>query len=106
MKNFIQKGEVITIQATADTISGEVVLVGTIIGIAVKSVLTGGELPLAIEGVVELPKATGAITLGAKLYWDDTAKDVTTTVAANALAGYAISAQATGDPTVLVKLIF
>ncbi len=59
---------------------------------------------LALEGVYTLPKATGAITLGAKLYWDNTAKNITTTASGNTFCGYAFSAQASGDATVAVKL--
>lgn len=59
---------------------------------------------VALEGVYTLPKATGAITLGAKLYWDNTAKNVTTTASGNTFCGYAWTAQASGDTTVQVKL--
>lgn len=59
---------------------------------------------VALEGVFTLPKATGAITLGAKVYWDNTAKNITTTSASNTFCGYAWAAQASGDTTVQVKL--
>ncbi len=47
---------------------------------------------------VEVDKATGQAWLGgAKIYWDDTAKDFTTTVGSNTLAGRAVQPAATGD---------
>lgn len=59
---------------------------------------------LALEGVFSLPKATGAVTVGAKVYWDNVAKNVTTTVGSNTFIGYAWQAQASGDTTVQVRL--
>ena len=44
------------------------------------------------------------ITQGAKLYWDNTNKNLTTTLTANTLIGAAVSAAAIGDSTVIVRL--
>lgn len=43
------------------------------------------------------PKAAGAIALGAAVYWDATAGNVTTTATNNTLLGHAIQAMAAGD---------
>jgi predicted RecA/RadA family phage recombinase len=55
---------------------------------------------LAVDPDLEVPKATGA-AWGAmdKIYWDDTAKNFTTTSTNNTYAGYAKRAAASGDDT-------
>lgn len=50
--------------------------------------------------IADADKATGeAWTMGAKLYWDDTAKKFTTTATANTLCGYAAAPAASADTT-------
>jgi predicted RecA/RadA family phage recombinase len=47
---------------------------------------------------MDIAKTTGeAWTHGQKLYWDNTAKKLTTTAAGNTLVGAAAQAQAAGD---------
>ena len=58
----------------------------------------------AISGVFSVPKASGAITQGALLYWDDTAENLTTTASGNTLVGVAAAAAASGDATVPLLL--
>src|SRR5262245_30009453 len=48
-------------------------------------------------GVCTLAKATGAITAGARVHSDNTAKNVTTTASGNWLIGAATAAAASGD---------
>lgn len=45
------------------------------------------------------PKAAGAIGVGAAVYWDATAGNVTTTSASNTAIGFAIEAMESGDTT-------
>ena len=103
-KNFIQPGNTLTLTAPSDVSSGDGVLVGTIFGIAAGAAVSGAEFEAMTEGVFEMTKATGAITQGAKVYWDNTNKNVTTTATANTLIGAATVAAASGDATVPVRL--
>ena len=103
-KNFIQPGNTLTLTAPSDVSSGDGVLVGTIFGVAAGAAVSGAELEAVVEGVFEMTKATGAITQGAKVYWDNTNKNVTTTATANTLIGAATVAAASGDATVPVRL--
>ncbi len=64
----------------------------------------GDEVVIDLKGVYRLPKASGAVTEGQVLYWDDTAKNITTTASTNKVAGWAAAPQASGDATVDVKL--
>jgi predicted RecA/RadA family phage recombinase len=85
--------------------SGDGVLVGSIFGVAAVDALTGADLDLVTLGVFELPKVSAqAITVGAKVYWDNAAKLVTTTATSNTLIGAAVTAAANPSGTVNVRL--
>ncbi len=105
MKNFVQSGNVVTLPApTGGVLSGGGMLVGSLFGVAAYDAAQGAEVECALTGIFDLPKATGAITVGAKVYWDNTAKNVTTTASGNSLIGVAAAAAASGDTTVRVRL--
>ena len=105
MKNYVQPGNTLTLVAPAGgTTSGAGLLVGAIFGIASSTVDASAEVAVDVVGVFELPKAVGAVTQGAKVYWDNTAKNVTTTVGTNTLIGACTVAAANGDTTIQVRL--
>ncbi|MBF0182691.1 MAG: DUF2190 family protein [Magnetococcales bacterium] len=104
MKNWIQPGDTVTVVAPVAVNSGEGLLVGTLFGIAISTAAINTNMEMITTGVVDLPKANLAITQGAKVFWDNTAKNVTTTVGTNTLIGCAIVAAAIGDVTVRVRL--
>ena len=105
MKNFVQKGENLTVPAPADVISGQGVLVGSIFGIAAETVLSGADVDLVTVGVFEMPKVSAlAIAIGDKVYWDSAAKLVNKTASGNTYIGVATSAAANPSATVNVRL--
>ena len=105
MKNYVQKGENITVTAAAKTTSGEGVLIGKLFGVAAGDAEIGETLDIVTVGVFEMPKvSTDAITLGAFVYWDDSAKLVTTTAASNTKIGHAVTAAANPSGFVNVRL--
>lgn len=59
---------------------------------------------VALEGVFTLPKATGALTQGQKLYWDNTEGELTGTGTGNTFIGFADVAAASDDATADVRL--
>ena len=59
MKNFVKEADVIDFVAAADQDSGDVVAVGSIIGVCVTDVLTGETGPLRIAGEFLLPTEAG-----------------------------------------------
>ena len=103
-QNHVCKGEVMQVLLAAAITSGKGIKVGTVIGVALNTGEIGDTVEVMINGVFTLPKAAGAMTQGALLYWDDTAKNITTTAASNAIAGIAYDAALTGDTVVNVKL--
>lgn len=104
MKNSIQDGEVLALAAPYAVASGGGALIGAIFGVAVTTLANGETGNFQLEGVYTLPKATGAATLGAKAYWDNTNKNVTATSTSNTLIGVFVAAYASGDTSALVRL--
>lgn len=109
MKNFIQSDRQITIPAPADVTSGDGVLVGSLFGVAVHDAVAGADVEITLRGVYRMTKATGAAwTIGARLYWDNTAQTVTGTAGTNKLIGVALEAAASAatSGTVLLTGVF
>lgn len=102
--NYVQDGEALTLTAPYAVTSGAGVLVGSIFGIAQETTAIGLDVVVLTEGVFDIAKATGAITQGAKVYWDNAAKNITLTSAGNTLVGAATVAALSGDATVRVRL--
>lgn len=104
-QNHICRGDVMQVVLAAAITSGAGIKVGTVIGVALNTGGIGDQVEVMINGVFAITKATGAISQGALVYWDDTAKNITTTSSGNTLAGFAYDAALSGDATVNVKLL-
>ena len=105
MKNYIQPGNTVTLTAPYARNSGEGALVGATFGVAAGDVANGVDGEFALVGVFSLAKVSAqAWTQGAKVYWDNTAKNVTTTATSNTLIGVAVAAAANPSDTGLVRL--
>lgn len=104
MKTFVQPGRVLTLAAPYSVDSGDGLLVGAIFGVAQHDAASGAEVAALVEGVVDLPKAAGEIVQGAAVYWDDSAKVVTTTSEGNTRIGAATETAASGADSVRVRL--
>lgn len=104
-KTFKQPGEVMDYAAAAATASGDVVVVGTRVGVALTAIAAGSTGSLAVTGVHTLAKlSTDVVAQGALLYWDATNKRLTTTASGNTLAGYAFNAAAAASTVADIKL--
>jgi predicted RecA/RadA family phage recombinase len=105
MTNYIQDGDTITVAAPATVLSGAGVLLGSIFGVASGDATSGASVEIMVEGVFDLAKDTSTFaTYGLLVYWDDSAKKVTTTVGSNKMIGVTAGTAATGDATVRVRL--
>ena len=93
MKNFQQPGETISVLAPRDVTSGAGVLVGTLFGVAATDALTGAAVEITRRGVFTgVPKTSAqAWTVGAKIYWNNTAFVFTTASSGNTLVGAAMA---------------
>ena len=96
--NFIEKGEVLNYTATSkDIASGELIIIGTIAGVAKTDIAIGTMGAVHITGVYSLPKAADSITQGAKVYWSSVNNQITTTKTDNVLIGVATNNTISGD---------
>jgi predicted RecA/RadA family phage recombinase len=104
--NHVQKGDVIdyTNGGSAAISSGDAVIIGTLVGVALVDIAVGDAGAVAVTEVWTLPKnASEAITQGAKVYLNSSG-DITATSTDNTFAGVAFAAAAGADAGVDVLL--
>lgn len=105
MKNHIQDGKTISFTPTAAVASGEAVLLGMLLVVAICAIAANTAGEGVTEGVFELPKnSPDVVAQGVDLYWDDTEKELTTTATDNTKVGKAWAAAGNGTATVAVKI--
>lgn len=108
MKNFLQEGDTLDLIAPGGgVVSGNPVLIGSILAVPSADAAAGDVFAGVVEGVFKLAKSTAggtAITAGAKVWWDNSAKVVTKTPGANKLAGICVEACADGDATAKIAI--
>lgn len=105
MKNYVQPGDTLELTAPYQRNSGEGALIGTLFGVATVTVANGAKANFATKGVFDITKLTAdVVTEGAKMYWDNTNRRLTTTSAGNTLVGVATQAQSGTDTTCRTRL--
>lgn len=105
MRNYIQKGENLTLPAPYNVASGDGALIGSIFGIAAEDALSGADVDLVTVGVFAIKKTSAlAISVGDIVYWHDDTKLVNKTSASGVRVGVAVQAAANPSPTVAVRL--
>jgi predicted RecA/RadA family phage recombinase len=103
MKNFIQPGDSLTVSAPYAVTSGQGVLFGALFGIAAYDAASSATVEIQTEGVFDITKEPSlAITAGARVYWDNTNRRITTTATGNYQVGIATLAALAADATVRV----
>ncbi|ADV63007.1 protein of unknown function UCP030771 [Isosphaera pallida ATCC 43644] len=104
---FVHEGASIDYTPAADVAAGDVVVQGDLVGVAKLDIKAGKFGALAVEGVFDFAKATGAgtaIAVGALVYWNDAANQATTSAAGNKLVGKSVRAAGDNDTTVRVRM--
>ena len=105
MKNYVQPGNTLTVPSPAAVASGDVVVIGALIGIAAGDAASGADLDLVTEGVFELAKVNAlAVAVGDLIYYDAATSLVNKTASGNTLLGIAVTAAANPSASVNVKL--
>lgn len=85
--------------------SGQGIVVGSLFGVVAKTAAEGESVEIATTGVFELPKAsTSVIAQGARVAWDDTAKQTVLPGAGMYPIGIAVLAAGNGTTIVRVRL--
>lgn len=105
MINFIQPGDILDLAAPYAVAAGDGLLVGSIFAVATSAAANGAAVRAITEGVFALTTlSTDTGSVGAKMYWDNTNKRLTTTSAGNTLIGALTVAKASGETTSTVRL--
>jgi len=106
MKTFAQPGETIPLTApSGGVVAGTAYKIGSLVVVATVTVAQTLMFSALVRGVVSHAKVSAqAWTEGVKIYWDDSAKNFTTTSASNTLVGVAAAAAANPSATGYVRL--
>jgi predicted RecA/RadA family phage recombinase len=104
---FVQEGFTVDYTPVADVVAGDIVDLGTSVGIALHDIPANTKGALARHGVFDVAKFTGeAIALWAIVYYDAGTNTATGTIAyQEAIMGKCVLAAAAGDATVRVELV-
>ena len=111
---FIQSGKAIDYTPGADVAAGAVVVVGAHVGITKVPVPANTLGALALTGLFDVVKVTGAINDGAAVFWDEDGNPLggtagtgcaTTTSGGNTFMGFAVGAALETAETVRIDLI-
>jgi len=106
MATFVHDGNTIDYTPATDVAAGDVVVQGELIGVAKVPIPADKLGALAVTGVFDFRKATGAgeaIGVGANAYWDETNQQATTTATGNKLIGRTVAAAGDDDETIRVR---
>ena len=107
MATFIHDGNSIDYTPGSAVTAGAVVVQGELVGVAKVDIPASTLGALAVTGVFDFPKATGAgtaIAAGANCYWNAGAQQATTTATGNKLIGKSVRAAADADATVRIRM--
>lgn len=104
MADYVQDDDMIDYTPSAAVAAGAVVPLADLICVAPRPIAANALGTVAVEGVWSMPKAAGAISQGAIVYWDAAAGNVTTTAGSLKRAGKAAKAALSGDATVQVLI--
>jgi len=102
---FRKESGKVDITATADIAAGDVIQLGSRVGIALSDAKGGELIAVRTNGQFEVAKDTAAIGANAAVYWDTTAKAATATSGTGTIPlGTSTAPALAGDGTVLVDI--
>ncbi len=102
---YIQEGEILDYTPGAAVANGQVVVVGTMVGVALMAIAANVTGSVGVQGVYELAKlSTDVVAFGANLYWDTANSRLTVTASGNTFAGRAAAPAAAGTTVARVLL--
>lgn len=107
MRNYIQPGDslAVAVPYAGGVTAGQGVLVGALFGVAATDGAQNATVEAQTEGVFDLTKEPAlAITAGARVFWDNANRRITTTATGNFAVGISTAAALAADATVRVWL--
>jgi predicted RecA/RadA family phage recombinase len=107
MRNYVQPGDslAVAVPYSGGVTAGQGVLVGALFGIASVDGAQNAVIEVATKGVFDIAKEPSlAISAGARVFWDNTNRRITTTPTGNFQVGIAVNAALAADATARVVL--
>lgn len=102
MRNFVQPGDNLTVPAPEAVVSGGVVIVGDLKGVAAHDADANADVTIATRGVFNVAKDASFFNVGDAVYWDGAA--ATSTATDNDKIGAATAYADSGAAVVAVKI--
>ena len=103
---YIQRGDSIDYTSTSDIAAGDIIKVGSLVGVAKLDIKAGELGALALVGVYELEGNGTAVEAGTVVSVDPTTGKVCAEGATGAVKfGHAVQSAAATDATVLIRLV-
>lgn len=105
MKNYVHPGDTITVVAPSNVASGDLVIIGGLVGVAVADADSGAEVEIMTRGVFDLPKTSAQAwaTVGLAIY-GTTSGPATTSTSDTTLIGKNVATAANPSAIGRVRL--
>lgn len=106
MRNLLSNGSQVRLLAPYALSTGDGVQIGSLFGVAAGAAAIGGLFDMIMVGEVRITAVssdTGAV--GTPMYWDNTARALTTTAGANMCVGVLTSAKTSGQTQATIRLV-
>lgn len=107
--NYVQEGNVVEFTAGSAISSGDVVVIGGLLGVALADVANGAVGQAQVSGVFTLPKVSAAvIAAGERVQWDVSAtgiEDAAATPASGDLVNCGIAMEAAGNGVTEIDIL-
>lgn len=90
---------------TGGVVAGTAYLIGNVLALALETKAATESFVAQITGIITHAKATGAISEGDRIYWDDANSVLTTEPTGNYFVGVAVQDQLSGDANATINLL-
>ena len=106
MKNYVQKGDVLTLTAPANVTGGQGLMVGDLFGVVAGDALNGEQFDLHVVGVFDLPAETAdTFSVGQIVFWNRVSGKVTEAESeSDDVIGHAVAVKGSGATAARVRI--
>ena len=91
MKNFVQNGSNLTVTLSSAVSSGDIVVVGDLVGVAVTDIAASGSGAIATDGVFEFDRASGSTLAVGDVGYVNSSGKITDTTTNNDAVGLVVA---------------
>ncbi len=101
---YVQRGDMIDYTPSADVAAGDVVILGNLVGVALRDIAANTLGALQTAGIFDIEKVAGVMAVGTLIYWNTSVKKATTTAGTFKCMGKIVIEAADADETARIKL--